>query len=67
MNHEIMTVRWYPRENDLVGGWCVMPADLPPSSGVHEVADVVSEEVARHIADLHNAALTATAATPGTR
>lgn len=46
--------RWYALRNDVIGGWCVMPANQPPSWGIPEVADFVSEQVASHIADLHN-------------
>jgi hypothetical protein len=46
--------RWYARHNDLIGGWCVMPADEAPSSGTPEVADLLSQAVAEHIVWLHN-------------
>jgi hypothetical protein len=46
--------RWYARENDLIGGWCVMPLDEPPSYGVGEVADFTTRELAEHVAALHN-------------
>jgi hypothetical protein len=49
-----LAATWYARPNDLIGGWCVMPADEPPSSGPPEVASFASETVAQHIADLHN-------------
>ncbi|MFC7530177.1 hypothetical protein [Actinoplanes sp. GCM10030250] len=49
--------RWYARPNDVIGGWSVTPADVPPSSGIPTVADVASESIARHIAAQHNAAL----------
>lgn len=52
-----LDVRWYARENDLIGGWCVMPENQPPSKGIPEVADITSREVAEHIAELHNRAL----------
>lgn len=29
---------WFHRGNDLIGGMCVMPQDVAPSSGVAEVA-----------------------------
>jgi len=48
---------WYPRPNDLIGGWCVMPSNEPPSSGGPEVADFCTERLARYIAELHNASL----------
>lgn len=46
--------QWYARENDVIGGWCVMPVDQPPSSGVPEVADFCTKEHAEHVAELHN-------------
>lgn len=45
---------WFARPNDLTGGWCVMPADEPPSSGIAEVAGFTTRELAGHIARLHN-------------
>lgn len=51
---EFMQMRWYPQVNDLIGGWCVMPVDEPPSKGLPEVADFLSREAAEHIALLHN-------------
>ncbi len=45
---------WFARVNDLIGGWCVMPVDEPPSLGVPEVADFTTRELAEHIAALHN-------------
>jgi hypothetical protein len=50
-------VSWHAMENDLIGGWCVMPLPLPPSSGVPTIADFTAEQHARYIADLHNARL----------
>jgi hypothetical protein len=46
--------RWYARPNDLIGGYCVMPVDEPPSSGIPEVADFMDEHTAQHVAKLHN-------------
>ena len=45
---------WYVHANDLIGGWSVMPLDVPPSSGCVEIAEVISERLARGIADEHN-------------
>lgn len=56
-NTRTLGARWYVHPNDLIGGWCVMDVDQPPSAGPGTVADVVTEGVARHIADLHNRAL----------
>jgi hypothetical protein len=61
---EPTAVRWYPVVNDLVGGWAVSHVDKPLSEqdwrkGDGDIADFCSELVARHIADLHNAWVTA--------
>jgi hypothetical protein len=61
-DQELLIVRWYPVENDLIGGWSVMTVDKPPSQcdwskGEIEVASFTGEAVARHIAELHNATL----------
>lgn len=51
-------VPWYVQPNDLIGGWCIMPIDEPPSQGeAMIVADVISESLAREIVDAHNARL----------
>jgi hypothetical protein len=50
-----MAARWYAKPDDLIGGWCVMDIDETPRlSGRPWVATFCSEQVARHIADLHN-------------
>lgn len=54
MNTGYIYYRWYPREDDVIGGWCVMPIDEPPSYGVAEVAHFLTKECADHIAELHN-------------
>lgn len=56
---DIKKDRWYPVANDLIGGWSVTNVDKPPSQLDHtkrefEVADFIDEDLARHIADLHN-------------
>ena len=52
-----MSARWHVHADDTIGGWAVMPADLPPSSGVPTVASFLAEECARHITSLHNTTL----------
>ena len=48
-------VTWYAQPNDVIGGWCVMTVNKPPGEAkVQEVADFVTEEAARHVADIHN-------------
>lgn len=54
--------RWYVQVDDLIGGWCVTNVNKPPSQlnweiGEYEVASFVLEDVARHIAHLHNQSL----------
>lgn len=46
---------WHAVPDDLVGGWCVMPLDEPPSLGVQPAANFATRELAEHIARLHNA------------
>ena len=55
-----MNDMWYAHPDDLIGGWCIMNIDLPPSqtSGIRQIASVCDETVARHIASLHNTDLT---------
>lgn len=50
-----MAARWTAMPNDVIGGWCVMAGDTPPSAAREpEVADFVTRDHAEHIADLHN-------------
>lgn len=49
-----LDVSWYAQPNDLIGGWCITTTDMPLSAGAFEVADMFTEEVARHIVRLHN-------------
>lgn len=51
-----LAATWYVHADDTIGGWAIMPADLPPSSGIPAVASFLAETTARHIAALHNAA-----------
>lgn len=60
----VLTERWYVQPNDLIGGWCVMNRDFPPSQlnrdadpDAREVGDFLGEDVARHVVALHNASL----------
>jgi hypothetical protein len=51
----VMDVEWHAKPNDLIGGWCVMPEDKTPArSELAEVADMLTEDVAKYIAMLHN-------------
>jgi hypothetical protein len=49
-----MEIPWYAVENDLIGGWCIMPIDAPPSSGIPDIGDFLTQEIAQHVVDLHN-------------
>jgi hypothetical protein len=51
-----LAARWFVHADDTIGGWAVMPADMPPSSGVPAVACFLARECAEHIVTLHNAA-----------
>lgn len=62
MSPDVLTERWYAVVNDLVGGWCVATVDMPlsefgSSSTATFVGDFLTEGIARHVADLHNASL----------
>jgi len=49
---------WYVKENDLIGGWCVMPVDFTPADAprdVCSVADFTTETDAQFIAVIHGA------------
>ncbi len=54
---DALEVRWYAMPDDVIGGWCVMPDEKPPSLGGFQVAEFVSRGIAEHIAELHNAYL----------
>jgi hypothetical protein len=53
---DFMEKRWRAQQDDLIGGWCITDADDPrtPAEGAVTVADFVSEDAAKHIAELHN-------------
>jgi hypothetical protein len=53
----VTAATWYAWPDDTIGGWCVMPYDGPPSTGVPAAAWFMGETLARHIAQLHNDAL----------
>lgn len=54
LQEAILRHPWYAFEEDLIGGWCVMPVPISPSSGYPMVGSFLSEQEARHIAALHN-------------
>lgn len=45
---------WHVREDDLIGGWCIMPVDEPPSWGMIAVGEFLTREIAEHVVSLHN-------------
>lgn len=53
--HDVLNVKWYPMPDDLIGGWCIMTTPDAPSleKGVY-VGDFINQEIARHVADVHN-------------
>lgn len=57
LEQAMLAARWYVQRNDLIGGWAITVTDEPPSAGYPEVADFLSERAARHIVELHNAAI----------
>ncbi len=54
LNTAILAADWYAWPDDTIGGWAVMPVNVPPSSGAPTVGTFLSEQIARHIAQLHN-------------
>lgn len=49
---------WFAKPDDNIGGWCVMTVDATPMEAERiPEANFLSEAVAKHIADLHNARL----------
>jgi len=55
LENELFYRQWYVQQDDLIGGTCVMPVDLPPSTGWPEIANFLSQKCAEHIVALHNA------------
>ena len=61
----LMDSVWYAVEDDLIGGWAVMPVPLPPSSRAPEIAHFSTQEATEHMAELHNLWLLARTPPPG--
>lgn len=57
LEQELLVRRWYSHPNDLIGGYCVMPVDAPPSSGCFSIADFMTESWTAHIVQLHNSTI----------
>jgi len=57
----VLASRWRAQENDLIGGWSVVPeADKRLiSEGAIEIADFLTMGVAQHIVTIHNQSLQA--------
>lgn len=59
----LLLQRWYAVPDMLLGGWCVVNrdvasnADLLNEDGGRTIGDLLSENIARHVALLHNLAL----------
>lgn len=59
----ILSSRWYAVPNDLIGGWCVMTADVRPSEvdlrrgEIFEVGCFLTQRVAEAIAHAHNSGI----------
>jgi len=54
-NEDYLNQEWFAMPDDLIGGWCVMPSEVPPSQARWgEVGTFFSEEAAKHIANIHN-------------
>lgn len=55
IDNDLLAAKWYVQENDLIGGWCAMTSDDPPSEQKgFPVADFLTEEIAKHIVSVHN-------------
>jgi hypothetical protein len=65
---QLMTRAWRAQPEDTVGGWCITLAEDPrsPSDGALAIAMFLSQDLAVHIAQIHNASLAATDGAPGT-
>jgi hypothetical protein len=53
---------WHAWPDDTIGGWAVMPINVPPSAGAPVVGYLMAETIAREIAAAHNLRLSAAAA-----
>lgn len=49
---------WIAQPEDTIGGWCVTLAiPATPAQGNPPIADFCTQEIAQHIANLHNASI----------
>ncbi|MFJ8930630.1 hypothetical protein ACIRLA_29010 [Streptomyces sp. NPDC102364] len=53
---DFRTQKWRAQKDDLIGGWCVTPAadKRTPAAGAPSLADFCTEEMAQHVAEIHN-------------
>jgi hypothetical protein len=56
---ELLECRWYPVEDNMIGGYAVCTVDKPTGdidyyNNEFEVAYCTTQAVAEHVADLHN-------------
>ena len=52
---DYLNQEWFAMPEDTIGGWCVKTNEIPPSQDpTGEVACFISEEVAKHVANIHN-------------
>jgi hypothetical protein len=52
---DYLNKEWFAMPEDTIGGWCVKANEIPPSESYEgEVACFISEEIAKHVAELHN-------------
>ncbi len=51
-----LTELWRAQPDNLIGGWCVTMAAIPgtPADDNPPIADFCTEEIAAHVARLHN-------------
>jgi hypothetical protein len=59
----ILSLHWYALPDDVVGGWCIMTANVPPSQvnwrdptedTTYRVGSFLSKEIAEYVVSLHN-------------
>jgi hypothetical protein len=63
----VLTERWYAHADDLIGCWAVLNRDCPPTQldwdsdpSARYLGKYLSEDIARHVVELHNASLEGT-------
>lgn len=57
LERELLSRRWFVQPNDMVGGYCAMPVNAPPSSGCFPIAEFMSEKAATLIVEMHNSTI----------